>query len=118
MNDFIKFSKDEADNNFRGEFTMTTGLPQKVQYIPTIAGVPITPEKPSPKPVIPPVVVIERGTVKQKYLSVMNKGQLIEVGNDYGLEFTSDMTRKIMQDKINEAKKNGNGTGVNKGIVT
>ena len=107
MNDFTDFSKDEADNNFRGEFTMETNPPQpRVQYIPTVNGVAITPEKPSPIPVPPPVVVKKKA--KQKYPSLMNKPELIEYGEKYGLGFTEDMTKKGMQAKIREVKKNGN----------
>ena len=107
MNDFIEFSKDSTDNTFRGEFTMETNPPQpRVQYIPTVAGVPITPEKPSPVAVPPPVVVKPR--IKQIYPSLMNKEELIECGEKYGLQLTENMTRKIMKDKISEAKKHGN----------
>jgi len=107
MNDFINFSKDEADNNFRGEFTMETNPPQpRVQYIPTVNGVAITPEKPSPKPIPPPVVVKEK--IKQIYPVFMNKADLIEYGDKHGLELTEDMTKKAMQAKIREVKKNGN----------
>ena len=114
MNDFIKFSNDEADNSFRGEFTMQTNPPQpRVQYIPTVNGVPITPEKPSPVPVppTPPVKV----KAKQVYPSLMNKTELIECGKGYGLELTEDMTRKIMQKKISEAKTNVNTAHPDKG---
>ena len=80
MNDFTDFSKDEADNSFRGEFTMETNPPQpRVQYIPTVNGVPITPEKPSPVAVPPPVIVKERK--KPIYPVFMNKSELIEYGN-------------------------------------
>lgn len=114
MNDFTDFSKDEADNNFRGEFTMQTGIPQpKVQYIPTVNGVPITPEKPSPVPV-PPAPPVKKKP-KQKYPSLMNKGELIECGRGYGLELTEDMTRKTMQAKIIEAKKDVNTENPDKG---
>jgi len=117
MNDFIEFSKDATDNTFRGEFTMETNPPQpRIQYIPTIAGVPITPEKPSPKPIPPPVKVKVRA--KQIYPSLMNKPELIECGEGYGLELTEDMTKKIMLGKINEAKKHGNTTHSNKGGIS
>ena len=107
MNDFINFSKDEADNSFRGEFTMQTNPPQpRVQYIPTVNGVEITPEKPSPVPVPPPIVVKEKA--KQIYPSQMNKTELMECGEGYGLELTEDMTKKVMLAKIREVKKNGN----------
>ena len=119
-NDFTDFSKDESDNAFRKEFNMETGQlhpPQpRVQYIPTVAGVPITPEKPSPKPAPPPVEVKEK--VKQIYPSLMNKTELIECGKQYGLQLTEDMAKKTMQSKIKEAKKNGNGTGTIKGCTS
>ena len=116
MNDFIEFSKDATDNTFRGEFTMETGIPQPqhVQYIPTVNGVPITPEKPSPVPVPPPVVV--KAKPKQIYPSLMNKAELIECGEGYGLELTEDMTKKIMLGKIGEAKKNVNTTKSDKSV--
>ena len=114
MNDFTDFSKDEADNKFRGEFTMETNPPQpRVQYIPTVGGVPITPEKPSPVPV-PPTPPVKAKT-KQIYPSLMNKAELIECGRGYGLELTEDMTRKIMQGKIREAKKDVNTKNLDKG---
>ena len=115
MNDFIEFSKDASDNTFRGEFTMETNPPQpRVQYIPTINGVPITPEKPSPVAVPPPVVVKEKP--KQIYPSLMNKAELIEEGEKCNLVLTEDMTRKIMLGKIREAKKNVNTTNSDKSV--
>lgn len=96
---------------------MQTNPPQpRVQYIPTVNSVPITPERPSPKPIPPPVEVKQK--VKQVYPSLMNKAELMEEGERYGLDLTKDMTRKIMRDKIREAKKNGNIAHSNQGGIS
>lgn len=111
-NEFAEFSKDTSDNDFRDEFTMDAGMPKKplppkpqprVQYIPTVNGVPIVNEEPLPEIIMEKV----KAVVKQKYISIMNKTQLIEVGRAYGLSLVEDMTRKIMQFKIREAKEYG-----------
>ena len=87
---------------------------QRVQYVPTVNGVPIfkseaSPEKPKDeKPEVP----------KKKYPSLMNKSELVEAGKLYGLEFDIAMKKKFMVDKIRKAKKHGNRTGANRGIIS
>ena len=91
-----------------------------VQYIPTIEGKPVAKyvEEVGASVSSPAIVEIESSKPAKKFPSLMNKSELIEFGEGIGLQLDNSMKRPEMLATIRKAKKNGNGTGVNKGSVS